>query len=243
MRKQMRQIIATTLMTAVLLGGCGSDKANVQNQKENESAQAVAEQDTESFESLSLDDAETEEKSTEPISSTDGLTEDSIQEADSEIESAENDNKKTITLTDGIEGEYGQYDLFDGEPYLRYYVPIGSYKVKCNVRGGFYIETIEIHKEDGWDTPDTIKQINMSAGDEVEISVEEGQCISLYLRTEIELVPNEESKKNNSNAYQKGQELGDKINEKLESIDWEENYEKADEAGKKAAEWLNGLFE
>lgn len=52
-----------------------------------------------------------------------------------------------------------------------------------------------------------------------------------------------ESKAIGSDAYQKGQELGDKINEKLESIDWEENYEKADEAGKKAAEWLNGLFE
>lgn len=52
-----------------------------------------------------------------------------------------------------------------------------------------------------------------------------------------------ESKAIGSDAHQKGQELGDRINEKLESIDWEENYEKADEAGKKAAEWLNGLFE
>lgn len=41
----------------------------------------------------------------------------------------------------------------------------------------------------------------------------------------------------------KGQELGEQLNEKLESIDWEGNYEKADEAGKKAAEWLNGLIE
>lgn len=41
----------------------------------------------------------------------------------------------------------------------------------------------------------------------------------------------------------KGEELGEKLNEKLESIDWDENYEKAEEAGKKAAEWLNKLFE
>lgn len=52
-----------------------------------------------------------------------------------------------------------------------------------------------------------------------------------------------ESKTIGSDAYQKGQELGEQLNEKLESIDWEENYEKADETGKKAAEWLNGLFE
>ncbi len=52
-----------------------------------------------------------------------------------------------------------------------------------------------------------------------------------------------ESKAIDSDAYQKGQELGEQLNEKLESIDWEENYEKADETGKKTAEWLNGLFE
>ncbi len=46
-----------------------------------------------------------------------------------------------------------------------------------------------------------------------------------------------------SDAYQKGQEIGEKLNEEMENIDWEENYEKAEEAGKKAAEWLNGLFE
>lgn len=52
-----------------------------------------------------------------------------------------------------------------------------------------------------------------------------------------------ESKAVGSDAYQKGQELGEQLNEKLESIDWEENYEKAEDAGKEAAEWLNKLFE
>lgn len=92
-----------------------------------------------------------------------------------------------IVLSDGKTGEYGQYDLFDGEKYLRYYVPTGNYTVRCNIRGGFYIETIELHKEDGWDTATTIKQIDIKQGDEINITVEEGQCISLYINTEIEL--------------------------------------------------------
>lgn len=97
-------------------------------------------------------------------------------------------NAESIILSDGKEGKYGQYDSFDGEPYLRYHVPVGNYKVKCNIRGGFYIETIELHKEDGWDTATTIQQINMSEGEETEIVIEDGQCISLIINTEIELI-------------------------------------------------------
>lgn len=98
------------------------------------------------------------------------------------------ENGESIVLSYNKEGDYGQYDLFDGEPYLRYYVPTGNYKAKCNIRGGFYIETIELHKEDGWDTATTIQQINMSEGENVEISIEDGQCISLIINTEIELI-------------------------------------------------------
>lgn len=95
---------------------------------------------------------------------------------------------KKIKLTDGKKGKYGKYDLFDGEPYLRYYVPAGTYKVKCTARGGFYVETIKIHKEDGYDTPTTIKQVTISQGEKTKIKVKKGQCISLYINTEIVLI-------------------------------------------------------
>lgn len=100
----------------------------------------------------------------------------------------ESENGEAIILSYDKEGQCGQFDLFDGEPYLRYYVPVGTYTVKCNIRGGFYIETIELHKEDGWDTSDIIQQINMSEGEETEITIEDGQCISLIINTEIELI-------------------------------------------------------
>lgn len=104
------------------------------------------------------------------------------------VREEDSSNGESIIISYDKEGEYGQYDSFDGEPYLRYYVPVGNYKVKCNIRGGFYIETIELHKENGWDTATTIQQINMSEGDEVDISIEDGQCISLIINTEIELI-------------------------------------------------------
>lgn len=95
---------------------------------------------------------------------------------------------KKIKLTDGKKGKYGRYDLFDGEPYLRYYVPTGTYKVKCTHGFGFYVETIKIHKEDGYDTPTTIKQVNISEGETTTIKVKKGQCITLYINTEIVLI-------------------------------------------------------
>lgn len=105
-------------------------------------------------------------------------------ELQSNKETSESD---VITLSDGIQGEYGKYDDFDGEQFLRYYIPTGKYLVKCNVRGGFYVETIELHLEDGWHVPTTISQNMLNAGDEIEIVVEDGQCISLIINTEIEL--------------------------------------------------------
>lgn len=46
----------------------------------------------------------------------------------------------------------------------------------------------------------------------------------------------------NSEEYKKGQEIAEQLNEEMESIDWEENYDDAREKGKEAAEYLNSLF-
>lgn len=96
-------------------------------------------------------------------------------------------SEDVIVISDGKEGAYGKFDKFDGEDYLRYYVPVGTYNVKCVIRGGFYIETIELHKEDGWDTATTISQVMMDSGETTTITINEGQCISLIINTEIEL--------------------------------------------------------
>lgn len=46
----------------------------------------------------------------------------------------------------------------------------------------------------------------------------------------------------NSEEYKKGQQIAEELNSKMENIDWEENYDEAEEKGKEAAEYLNSLF-
>lgn len=103
-----------------------------------------------------------------------------------------NDSSTTteITLNDGVAGNYGKYDTMDGQQYLRYYVPNGKYKVTALVKNSmFYVESIAIHKEDGYDTPDTYNTVKLSVkGDTSEIEIKDGQCISLVMGTKVKLV-------------------------------------------------------
>lgn len=98
------------------------------------------------------------------------------------------DVENRIILSDGKIGNYGKVDIFDGEEYIRYYVEEGMYQVICKKIGGFYIETIEIKKENGYDSVDIIAQHMLNTGNEMEIEIQTGQCISLIINTEIELI-------------------------------------------------------
>lgn len=104
-------------------------------------------------------------------------------------EQDKNDSENSsIILSYGEKGKYGRYDSFTEDEYLRYYIPKGKYKVNCNIGGGFYIETIETHKENGSDVSDIISQTTMKSGDISKITISEGECISLIINTEIELI-------------------------------------------------------
>lgn len=56
---------------------------------------------------------------------------------------------------------------------------------------------------------------------------------------ESEKTPKTETEGIYSEEYQKGKELSEELIDEMESIDWEENYDKAREKGKEAAEFLN----
>ena len=96
----------------------------------------------------------------------------------------------TIIIKDGFLGTYGKKDKFDGEEYIRYYIPAGTYKVEALTKNAhFFIETIKLHKEDGWDTAATIKDVKLSkVGDIDEITINSEQCISLVIHTQIKLI-------------------------------------------------------
>lgn len=97
--------------------------------------------------------------------------------------------KEKIHLTEGELGEYGKEENFSGYEVIRYYIPVGKYIVECQTRGsGFYIETIEKHLENGYETSDTISEIKFSSIDEkYEIEIKNGECLLLIINSIIEL--------------------------------------------------------
>lgn len=94
-----------------------------------------------------------------------------------------------IILKEGIKGNYGQDDLFDGEKYIRYYIPAGTYNVKALTKNAhLWIETIKIHKEDGFDTATIVKSVKLNkVGDSETITIKSTECISLVVNTQVEL--------------------------------------------------------
>ncbi len=102
-----------------------------------------------------------------------------IQRVERKVE--DNSTNSVITINAGVLGNYGKYDKFDGEKYIRYYLPNGKYKVTALTKNSmFYIESIKIYKEDGYDTVTTYKTVKLSkSGDTDTIEIKSGQCISL----------------------------------------------------------------
>ena len=94
-----------------------------------------------------------------------------------------------IILKEGIKGNYGKEDLFDGEKYIRYYIPAGTYQVKAITKNAqLWIETKKIHKEDGYDTATLVKTVKLSNVDDTEIiTIKSSECISLVINTQVEL--------------------------------------------------------
>lgn len=97
-------------------------------------------------------------------------------------------SKTEILLTDGDLGEYGKEEDFSGYKSIRYYIPTGKYIVGCQTRGsGFYIETIEKHLENGYETSDVIAEVKFSSADEkYKVEIKDGECISLIINSIIE---------------------------------------------------------
>lgn len=89
----------------------------------------------------------------------------------------------------GQKGQYGKEDNFDGEKEIRYYIPTGKYQVEALVKNSnFYIETIKLHKEDGYDTATTIRRVNLlNVGSKDAIEIKSGECISLMINAQVKL--------------------------------------------------------
>ncbi len=106
-----------------------------------------------------------------------------------EASTSENQDSKIITLKEGQKGAYGREDTFDGEKYIRYYIPAGKYKVEAKTKNAqFFIESVAIYKENGYDTSTEIRNVKLSkVGDKETIEITSDQCIMLVMYTKIQL--------------------------------------------------------
>ena len=106
-----------------------------------------------------------------------------------ERKNSDKSSETSITLKDGVLGNFGKYDTMDGKQYIRYYIPTGKYKATALVKNSmFYVESIAIHKENGYDTPTTYNTITLKKkSDSQTIEITDGQCISLVIGTRIKL--------------------------------------------------------
>lgn len=101
---------------------------------------------------------------------------------------AQADQGVDYTIKYGELGDFGKIDLYDGEEYIRYYLPAGDYTVVSpgGVMSGFYIEKTAIYKDGGWDNSDVVRDCTrMEANTPYDITVKSDECLSLVVGTTL----------------------------------------------------------
>lgn len=90
-------------------------------------------------------------------------------------------------------GDYGQYDTYDGEEYIRFYIPEGTYLIEALVNNSMvYLEKKEIYKnESGFDESEVVREVILTnAGDTDTITITSDSCISLTINSYVSLKEN-----------------------------------------------------
>lgn len=98
----------------------------------------------------------------------------------------------SITLIDGELGEYGKEVIVDGNSYIKYFVPAGTYTVVNNSKMcTVYVENITSYKNSSGYTEYEITDMAQftSYGETKTITVENGQQISLTIYANVTLEP------------------------------------------------------
>lgn len=100
------------------------------------------------------------------------------------------DDETTIDLQWDKLGEYGKYDVYNYEKYIRFYIPSGKYLVKAlNKNSILFIEKRKIYKNsDGYDDSDQVKKITLAnINDTDTITIKSDECITLVNGTYVSL--------------------------------------------------------
>lgn len=99
------------------------------------------------------------------------------------------DYRDVIVLVSCDPEPYGVVETINGEQMLRYTLPAGDYRVTAMTKdSGLYVETIALHEEEEYETADVLQEVVFSeVGEEAEIAVREGECLTLMADTIVEL--------------------------------------------------------
>lgn len=102
----------------------------------------------------------------------------------------ENTDDTAIVLKYGELGEYGKTVKYDGQDYIKYFLPEGEYEVEALVRNAmFFIEDTEIYKNSsGHDESKTLDTIQLSdVGSKQNITLKANNCINLVINSSVSL--------------------------------------------------------
>lgn len=112
-----------------------------------------------------------------------------------EVETVINDadfEENTIILVDGQLGNYGEIVTIDGDEYINYYIPYGSYTIENNVNWcKIYVSKDKYYKNsDGYTENEIVTTIEFSEfGETATITVNEGEHIELTINAKVKLTP------------------------------------------------------
>lgn len=101
-----------------------------------------------------------------------------------------NGDENAIILKEGELGDYGKNVTYDGENYIKYFLPEGTYEVEALTRNAmFFIEDTTIYKNSsGYDESEILDTIELSdVGSKQTITLPANSCINLVVNTAISL--------------------------------------------------------
>lgn len=126
------------------------------------------------------------------VNNLDGYAKPERKEVSSDSTNQTDNTTGEITLVYGQHGKYGKEVTLDGEKYINFHVPQGTYTVKNNVKWCvLYVAKDEYYKNsDGWMENEVVETIILDSQDKtVTITVNEGEHIELSLHGSVTLLP------------------------------------------------------
>ena len=100
------------------------------------------------------------------------------------------DEVNTVLISYGELGQCGQIDYFDNDPMIRYYLPAGKYSATSTgtQKGtGFFVESVKLHKEDGYDTSDVYEEYHFDENPSVTFELKDDCCVYVFSGTHMEV--------------------------------------------------------